>query len=190
MTGQNKPSDTRSTPQIRKATLEDSDAIADLIAASARGLGRDDYPPEEIEAALGGVWGVDTQLIRDGTYFLVYLDDQLAACGGWSYRQTLFGSDGEAERDPAELDPATDAARIRAFFVHPDFARRGIGSLLLDVCEQQARKAGFRALSLGATLPGQKLYAVRGFVAGEPIDHTLGNGRTTRVIPMTKVLSD
>lgn len=179
-----------STPTITTATLDDCDAIAELIAASARGLGRDDYPPEEIEAALGGVWGLDTQLVKDQTYFLVHVGDRLAACGGWSFRRTLFGSDGEAARDPEELDPASDPARIRAFFVHPDFARQGIGSLLLDTCEQAAREAGFRALSLGATLPGQRLYAVRGFVAQETIQHDLGNGKTTPVIPMIKQLTD
>lgn len=177
-------------PTISKATLDDRESITELIAVSARGLGKDDYPPEEIEAALGGVWGVDTQLIKDQTYFLVHVDGTLAACGGWSYRRTLFGSDGEAERDPAELDPSSDPARIRAFFVHPDFARRGIGSLLLNVCEAEARKAGFKALSLGATLPGQRLYAVHGFVAQGTIAHDLGNGKTTPVIPMIKVLTD
>lgn len=174
--------------EIRVATMDDCPAIARIIAESARVLGRPDYSDDEIEAALKGPWGLDTRLVKDSTYFLVYVDGELAACGGWSYRTTLFGSDAEASRDAARLDPAKDAARIRAFFVRPGFARQGIGTLLLQHCEAAAIAAGYRSLSLGSTLPGQRLYAVHGFVAGEPIDYDLGDGLSMLVIPMTKQL--
>lgn len=168
--------------------MADCPAITRLIAESARGLGKADYSDEVIDAALKGIWGLDTQLVKDGTYFLVYVNNTLAACGGWSFRTTLFGSDQDASRDAAPLDPATDSARIRAFFVHPLFARQGIGSALLERCEMEARKAGFRSLSLGSTLPGQRLYAAHGFVAGDPVDHDRGDGTLMKVIPMSKEL--
>lgn len=175
--------------EIRQAAMDDLPAITELIAESARGLGSDDYSEAEIDAALRGAWGLDTQLVSDKTYFLVYADDELAACGGWSFRKTLFGSDAEGSRDAARLDPTSDPARIRAFFVRPKFARRGIGSMLMQHCERQAREAGFRSLTLGSTLPGQALYAAHGFVAGDPIDYDLGDSMSMLVIPMTKVLS-
>ncbi len=174
--------------EIRAATMDDCPAITRIIAESARVLGKPDYTDDEIEAALKGPWGLDTQLVKDSTYFLVNVDGELAACGGWSFRATLFGSDAEASRDATHLDPAKDAARIRAFFVRPGFARQGIGTLLMQHCEAAAIAAGFRSLSLGSTLPGQRLYAVHGFVAGDPIDYDLGDGLSMLVIPMTKQL--
>ncbi|MGI9285140.1 MAG: GNAT family N-acetyltransferase, partial [Pseudomonadales bacterium] len=148
--------------EMRLATMADLPEITQLIAESARGLGNNDYSEAEIEAALRGAWGLDTQLVKDKTYFLVFADDELAACGGWSFRKTLFGSDTEGSRDAARLDPITDAARIRAFFVRPKFARQGIGSMIMNHCEQQAREAGFRSLALGSTLPGLRLYTAHG----------------------------
>jgi len=174
--------------EIRLATMKDCPTITQIIAESARGLGKPDYTDDVIEAALKGIWGLDTQLVKDGTYFLVYANDELAACGGWSFRSTLFGSDNDGARNAARLNPATDAARIRAFFVLPEFARQGIGSALLAHCEKEARQAGFRTLSLGSTLPGQRLYAAHGFIAGAPIDHDRGDGILMQVIPMTKRL--
>lgn len=174
--------------EIRPATMADCPTIIRLIAESARGLGKPDYSDDVIEAALKGIWGLDTQLVKDGTYFLVYENDELAACGGWSFRRTLFGSDNDAWRDSACLNPSTDPARIRAFFVRPKFARQGIGSALLTRCEEEAMQAGFRRLSLGSTLPGQRLYAARGFVPGTPVDHDRGDGILMQVIPMTKRL--
>lgn len=174
--------------EIRTATMADCAEISRLVSESARRLGRADYSDEVIEAALQGIWGLDTQLVKDRTYFLAYVAGELAACGGWSFRKTLFGSDRGASRDAAPLDPTTDAARIRAFFVLPQFARRGIGSALLDRCEQEAKKAGFRSLALGSTLPGQRLYAARGFIAGPPVLHDRGDGVLMEVIPMTKTL--
>ena len=126
--------------------------------------------------------------MRDGTYLVVEAAGRPVACGGWSYRNTLFGADALAGREPAELDPAQDSARIRAFFVHPDWARRGIGTLLLDACESAARAHGFRTTELMATLPGEKLYSVRGYVAIEPVRHPLSGGLSIDFVRMRKVL--
>src|SRR6478735_9957337 len=125
----------RTDIRLRRATLADLKSLGPLIAASARELGKDDYAPEQVEGALRVAFGTDTQLIRDGSYFVIEAGDRLAGCGGWSRRRTLFGSDARADRDAAELDPAVDAAKIRAFFIHPRFARRGFGSAILERCE-------------------------------------------------------
>jgi GNAT superfamily N-acetyltransferase len=173
---------------LRKATPADIPLIEALIARSARGLSADDYRPSQVESALRGAFGVDTQLLSDQTYFVVEEDGRLVGCGGWSYRSTLFGSDARAGRDSSALDPRTQAAKIRAFFVDPASARRGIGSMLLEHCENEARAHGFSAVELMATLPGVKLYAARGY-AGSPMVHfDVGNGETIEFIPMRKVL--
>lgn len=171
---------------LRPATLSDLAELEALIALSARALSANDYSPAQIEGALRGAFGVDTQLIRDGSYFVVEHGTQLVGCGGWSRRRTLFGGDARAERDATELDPHTEAAKIRAFFIHPDFARRGIGATLLDRCERDARACGFSRFEMMATLPGVRLYAARGYVAGEPILWPLGDGLTIRFVPMRK----
>ena len=157
-----------------------------LIAASARELGGSDYTPAQIEGALRGAFGVDTQLIRDGSYFVVESDGRLAGCGGWSRRRTLFGSDARADRDATLLDPDVDAAKIRAFFVHPAFARRGIGSAILERCEEEAVAYGFRRFEMMATLPGVRLYAARGYVAAAPIRWSLEPGLDIEFVPMSK----
>lgn len=172
---------------IRRARLADIPALQSLIAVSARALSRDDYTPAQIESALRGAFGVDTQLIRDGSYFVVESGERLAGCGGWSRRRTLFGSDARADRDAAELDPATDAAKIRAFFIHPDFARRGLGTRLLERCEGDAIAHGFGRLELMATLPGVRLYAARGYRGTAHVDWPLGDGLSIRFLPMSKV---
>lgn len=172
--------------RLRRATFADLPALGPLIAASARALSKGDYAPEQIEGALRGAFGTDTQLIRDGSYFVIEAGDRLAGCGGWSRRRTLFGSDARADRDATELDPAADAAKIRAFFIHPDFARRGLGTLLLDRCEQAAMAHGFRRFELMATLPGVRLYAVRGYQAGERIEWPMGDGVAIPFVPMSK----
>lgn len=159
--------------RIRDATLNDVDALSELIGESARGLGRAEYTGEQIEAALKGAWGVDTQLIRDGTYFVVECEGKLAACGGWSRRKTLFGGDAQPKREAELLDPESDAARIRAFFLHPDFARKGIGRLLLARCEAEAKRNGFTQAELVATLPGLKLYKACGYGIIERKLHSL-----------------
>ena len=118
----------------------------------------------------------------------MHVDSELAACGGWSFRSTLFGSDSLLSRDATQLCPERDAARIRAFFVKPEFARRGLGSRLLAHCEEEAKEAGFRAVSLGATEPGRRLYSAFGYIEGEPMAVDLGSGLTMRIVPMSKTL--
>jgi GNAT superfamily N-acetyltransferase len=173
---------------IRLATRADIPRLGDLIALSARELGKHDYRPEQIEGALRGAFGVDTQLIDDGTFFVVELDDRIVACGGWSYRRTLFGGDSRAERDAAELDPKVDAAKIRAFFVHPEHARRGIGRALLERCETEARARRFSRLELMGTLPGVRLYEAFGYQAGTMVRYPLAPGVTIEFVPMHKRL--
>jgi GNAT superfamily N-acetyltransferase len=171
---------------LRRAQLADVPALQSLIATSARELSRQDYTAEQVEAALRGAFGVDTQLIRDGSYFVIEAEGQLAACGGWSRRRTLFGSDARADRDATELDPLVDAAKIRAFFVHPDFPRRGLGTRLLERCEYDAVAHGFSRLELMATLPGVRLYAARGYQGASTIDWPLERGLNIRFLPMSK----
>jgi ribosomal protein S18 acetylase RimI-like enzyme len=173
--------------QLRRATIADLPALAPLIASSARELSRGDYAPETVEGALRGAFGVDTQLIRDGSYFVFESGGRLAGCGGWSRRRTLFGSDARADRDATELDPATDAAKIRAFFIHPDFARQGLGSQLLERCERDAAAHGFTRFELMGTLPGVRLYAARGYTAAAAIEWPLGGGLTIKFVPMSKL---
>jgi GNAT superfamily N-acetyltransferase len=175
------------TPSLRKATLTDVPALKALIARSARGLS-EDYRPSQVEGALRGAFGVDSQLLSDGTYFAVETGGQLVGCGGWSFRATLFGGDARSGRDPALLDPKSQAARIRAFFVDPHYARRGIGSLLLDRCETEAVAHGFSRVELMATLPGARLYAARGYIASAPVQVDLGYGESIEFIPMGKTL--
>ena len=177
------------TLTIRRATMADASDISTLVGESARALGRSDYSDAVIEAALKSVWGLDTQLVADGTYFLAHVDGELAGCGGWSFRGTLFGSDNSSSRNDVRLCPGKDSARIRAFFVRPKFARQGVGARLLAHCEQEARDAGFLALSLGATEPGRRLYLDSGFVEGEPLSVDLGGGLTMQVIPMSKTIA-
>jgi GNAT superfamily N-acetyltransferase len=171
---------------LRRATRDDLPALGALIAESARALSRDDYSDAQVEAALSGAFGVDTQLIRDGTYFVIETDGRIAGCGGWSRRRTLFGSDQRADRDATELDPAVDAAKIRAFFIHPAFARRGLGTALLARCEREAVAHGFRRFELMATLPGVRLYEARGYVAGARIRWPMGGGLDIEFVPMSK----
>jgi GNAT superfamily N-acetyltransferase len=172
--------------QLRPARLDDAPGITALIGRSARGLGRSDYHAAQLEAALTGAFGLDTQLIDDGTYFVAEQAGRLVGCGGWSRRRTVFGSDAHAQRDASLLDSTREPARIRAFFVEPDQARRGIGRALLERCEAEARAAGFRSFALMATLPGLRLYAAMRYVAGEPVDHPLGPGLSIRFVPMRR----
>lgn len=175
---------------LRPATLDDAPALRLLIAAAARGLSRGDYREAQIEAALRSAFGVDTQLIRDGTYFVAAAAGEPIACGGWSFRRTLFGGDDQPDRQAEALDPAREAARIRAFFVHPAWARRGLGTALLARCEAEARAHGFAAAELLATLPGQRLYRARGYVGDEPRSFALPGDETIVFVPMRKRLAD
>lgn len=173
---------------LRRATLDDVAALGVLIADSARGLGARDYSARQIEGALEGVFGVDTQLISDGTYFVVESGMTIVGCGGWSRRATMFGSDVLPGRNERMLDPGTERARIRAFFVHPDHARKGIGRLMLEACESEAARAGFHAMQLMSTLPGLPFYERLGYAPGEPLEHPLATGESLRLVPMTKTL--
>jgi GNAT superfamily N-acetyltransferase len=173
---------------VRPALADDIPVLNDLIGRSARGLSKDDYRPEQVEGALRGAFGVDSQLLRDQTYFVVEEHGKCVACGGWSYRSTLFGGDARAGRDASVLDPKTQPAKIRAFFVDPQHARRGIGTLLLEHCEQQARRHGYLEVELMATLPGVKLYAARGYVGSERVCYDVGQGEQIEFVPMKKRL--
>lgn len=149
---------------IRTATLEDVAVLEDLVRRSARRLLPAHYSPAQIEAALGPVFGVDVQLVRDGTTLVVQdATGRILACGSWSRRRSLFGSDVHHSEAAEPLDPAVDAARIRAFFVDPGHARRGLGKALLEACEAAIREAGFGEVELVATLAGQPLYSAHGY---------------------------
>ena len=175
---------------LRLATEDDIPSLHALIEASVRALQAGDYTPEQIEGALGTVLGLDTQLIADRTYFVAEAAraflPHLAGCGGWSNRKTLFGADHGPGREPAFLDPAKDAAKVRAIFVHPAYARRGLGSLILASVEEAARAAGFRRFELGSTLTGVPLYRLRGYVEVERVAVPLTNGKWVPVVKMVK----
>jgi N-acetylglutamate synthase-like GNAT family acetyltransferase len=172
--------------KIRVAAMTDFAALNELIRTSAWVLLKDYYTAEQIEAALGTAWGVDTQLIRDGTFYVVEDEGRIVGCGGWSGRKTLFGADAGPGREPGLLDPASDPARIRAFFVAPDFARRGIGRMLLAHCEAQARIAGFQSAELVATLGGEVLYSRHGYSVLERREYPLNEGLTICFVRMRK----
>ncbi len=173
---------------VRVATPADLPALRELIPASVRALSRGYYTPEQIESAILHVFGVDTQLIADGTYFVAQAGDAIAGCGGWSRRDTLFGGDQMKSGPDPLLDPATEPARIRAFFVRPDFARSGVGSRIMEACVKAAREDGFRSLELAATLPGEPLYRAFGFEARERLDTVLRDGVTVPFIRMGRAI--
>jgi GNAT superfamily N-acetyltransferase len=175
---------------IRLATEADVPALKELIPLSARELSRGFYSPEETESAILHVFGPDSRLIADGTYFVAEEDGVLVGCGGWSRRRTLFGGDQMKSADDPLLDPKTEAARIRAFFVHPSFARRGVGSRVLEACVEAARAAGFRRLELAATLPGVPLYLARGFVKGQRLEVPMPDGRRLPIVRMERDIAE
>lgn len=196
------------TISIRLAELTDVPELRRLIEASVLRLQAADYSPEQLKRALEAVYGVDTQLIADGTYFVAETlqtagagasheaSDEpngqestpliIVGCGGWSRRKTLYGGDQFAGREDSQLDPATDAAKIRAFFVHPAWARRGIGGMILDACESAAKSTGFRRLEMGATLTGVPFYKAKGYRELEETPASLGDGLTLPIIRMAK----
>jgi GNAT superfamily N-acetyltransferase len=206
---------------LRQATSADIPRLREIVHASVRTLQAADYTPAQIAGALHSVYGVDTQLIADGTYFAVELvgarhavpavnratarfilrtgsagskgpsmpankPPAIVACGGWSKRKTLYGGDQFALREDSLLDPARDAAKIRAFFVHPHYVRRGIATLLLDACEQAARAAGFTRLEMGSTLTGVAFYRAQGYAALENLQVPLSNGEMLPIVKMSK----
>ena len=172
--------------EIRKAIIAEREEIQRLISKSARHLSPE-YSHEQIETALKQIFGVDSSLIEDGTYFVAESGGQLIGCGGWSRRRTLFGGDQFADRDTSELDPQSDPAKIRAFFVHPNFSRQGIARAILSRCEIEARNYGFRSLELMSTLPGIKLYEACGFEKGQPVGLDF-DGVTIQFVVMRKQL--
>jgi GNAT superfamily N-acetyltransferase len=181
---------------IRLAEDGDVPVLRELIAASVRGLQAGDYSAAQLEAALSSVYGVDTQLISDGTYFTAEVGGEetgstsIVGCGGWSRRKTLYGGDGWKNRATADedslLDPKKDAAKIRAFFVHPEWARRGIGGMILEACENAAWAAGFLRLEMGATLTGVPFYRAKGYVELEAVEVPLGAGLALPIVRMVK----
>jgi GNAT superfamily N-acetyltransferase len=192
--------------RIRKAEAADISELRRLIEASVRELQAEDYTPAQMEGALESVFGVDSQLIADGTYLVAEarIVDALseaettarrknpgsgwviAGCGGWSKRKTLYGSDHWTGREDTLLDPKRDAAKIRAFFIHPAWARRGVGSKILAACEAAARAAGFTSYEMGATLTGAKLFGAKGYLVVENIEVPLKNGLTLPIMHMAK----
>ena len=175
--------------QMRLATIEDVPALQQLIRKSVNALSVEHYSAQQIASALAHVFGVDSQLIRDETYFVAEVDQEIVGSGGWSKRKTLFGGD-QAKSDAREplLNPETEAARIRAFYVHPRWSRRGIGSRLLEACEDAARKAGFGCTELVATLPGEPLYLARGYEKAEAMKLETPDGEALPAFRMTKRL--
>ena len=184
----------QTTFHVRPAVAAEVPVLRDLIEMYVRKLQAEDYTVEQRENALKTVFGVDSQLVADGTYLVVEAHfaaaaerrPEIVACGGWSKRKTLYGGDKWSDREDALLDPRRDAAKIRAFFIHPAWARRGIGTLLLDACENAARAAGFTRFEMGATLTGAKLFGARGYKAVKNIEVPIGAGLTLPVIHMEK----
>jgi GNAT superfamily N-acetyltransferase len=172
---------------IRLATRDDVGALGELIALSARRLSEGFYTPEQIDAAVREIFGVDTQLVDDGTYYVAEAGGRAVGCGGWSRRRTLFGGDRwKGGLEDAALDPAIAPGRIRAFFVHPEWARRRIGARILEACERAAAAEGFRRLELVATLPGEPLYRACGYLAVEPVDIPTSGGVVVPAVLMGK----
>jgi GNAT superfamily N-acetyltransferase len=149
----------------RIATLDDLEALHTLMARAIAQNQSAFLTPEQV-AVSDQVMGLDTQLVRDGTYFIIEHGDRVAGCGGWSFRATLYGGDDSVvAREPARLDPANDAAKVRAMYTDPDFTRRGVGSRILALCEDAARQAGFKRVELMGTAAGVPLYRAQGYAA-------------------------
>jgi N-acetylglutamate synthase-like GNAT family acetyltransferase len=171
---------------LRLANDSDVPALEKLIPLSVRALQAHCYSKAQMDAALGLVFGVDRQLIRDGTYFIAERDGVIVGCGGWSRRRSLFGGDSGRKQEDDLLDPQRDAARVRAFFVHPDWTRRGIGRSIMTACEQAIIAAGFRTVELSATLTGEPLYASFGYAVAERYEIPMAGGVSLPVVLMTK----
>ena len=166
--------------------MADIAVLKSLIAESVMVLQADDYNEAQRQAALGTVFGVDTQLITDQTYFVIETAGEIVACGGWSFRKTLYGADALAGREDNRLDPAADAARIRAFFVKPGWTRRGLGGQILKACEVAAKAADFRRFELGATLTGIPLYRAYGYEPIETTEAQMAGGLSLAIVRMGK----
>jgi GNAT superfamily N-acetyltransferase len=172
----------------RLATLDDLDALREVMRRSIATLQTGFLTPEQVRVS-HAVMGLDTQLIRDGTYFVVEAEGRIAGCGGWSWRSTLYGGDDSmVSREPEALDPATDAARVRAMYTDPDFARRGVGRMVIRLCEQAAMQAGFRKATMMATMSGVPLYEACGYVQVEPVLSAPVDGVRVPLVRMEKRL--
>lgn len=167
--------------------MDELRTLNELITLSARELSRDIYSEQEIEGAIQYVFGVDTELVEDMTYFVIEKDGEIAGCGGWGKRKTLFGGNQFSGREEAAyLDPSKEAAKIRAFFIHPKFARQGLGGMLLKHCEHEALLNGFTQFEMMATLPGVKLYTTLAYKAVSDEVITLPNNVSLRFVRMIK----
>jgi len=173
---------------LRLAEDGDIPKLETLIGRSVRELQSAHYSPAQMDGALGSVFGADRQLIHDRTYFVAEQEGDLVACGGWSKRTSLFGSDSGRATEDALLDPLRDAARIRAFFVHPEHARCGLGRAILFACEAAIRAARFRSIELVATLPGVPFYQAFAYETSESYEVPLVNGLSLPVMRMSKNL--
>jgi GNAT superfamily N-acetyltransferase len=175
---------------LRVATSADVAGIRGLIDASVRGLQAEDYSAAQIEGALATVFTVDSRLIADGTYFVALTEGgELAGCGGWSFRKTLYGGDHQMEAiAPERLDPGVEAAKVRAIFVHPKFARMGLGSLILAAAESAAMEHGFTRFEMGSTLTGVALYTLKGYREVSRVSVPVGGGEKIEVVRMVKAL--
>jgi GNAT superfamily N-acetyltransferase len=172
----------------RLAQIDDLDALKALMNRSIAQLQGAFLTPEQILASYH-VMGLDAQLVRDQTYFMIECDGQLAGCGGWSFRATLYGGDDSiVTREPQRLDPAIDAAKVRAMYTDPGFVRRGVGGLILSLCEKAAREAGFRSVELMATAAGVPLYAAKGYRPSAPLVHSVVAGVSVPLLRMSKAL--
>lgn len=172
----------------RLATIEDLGALREVMRRSIESLQTGFLTPEQVRVS-HTVMGLDTQLVRDGTYFVVESDGQIAGCGGWSWRSTLYGGDDSiVSREPSALDPATDAARIRAMYTNPDFARQGVGRIVIQLCEEAAKRAGFSKATMMATMAGVPLYKACGYVEIEPVMSAPVGGVQVPLVRMEKHL--
>jgi len=174
---------------IRLATVQDMPSLQQLIPASVRALSPGYYSVQQIESAILYIFGVDSQLIADGTYYAAVAGDAIVGCGGWSKRRTLFGGDQTKTSQDDLLDPSRDPARIRAFFVDPQWARQGIGKKIIQLCEEAAQGSGFHSMELVATLPGEPLYAAMGYTTTRRFEVTMPDGQTLPVAHMGKSLA-
>jgi len=172
--------------QPRLAREDDVSALEALIPVSVRALQAPYYSQAQIETALGPVFGLDRQLIRDGTYFVTEWDRAIVGCGGWSRRRSLYGGDSGRASEDGLLDPQRDAARVRAFFVHPAWARRGIGRSIMVACERAIVRAGFRIVDIVATLSGEPLYAAFSYTVVERYQIPMAHGLSLPVVRMSK----
>jgi len=174
--------------KLRHATLDDIAAIEEVMRESIEGISSRTYDARQVESSLQYVAHLDRELVTDETYFVVEADGAIVACGGWSKRGRLYAGSGSASGDARLLDPATESARIRAMFVRPGYERRGIGRMILNACEDEARAAGFRELELMAMLSGHAMYLASGFHDTEDVPAALEDGTPFPLIRMRKAL--